>query len=328
VIRRPVPSRALVRRRRIIAVTVAAVIALDLWAGISAIRLAGGWIGSAGSDAVPVDPAAFATGSCIAYAPTHGDNHTTFFLDGGHGGRDPGAVGTTQSGATIEEADETLPVEMDTAALLRARGYRVVVSRTTDASVVRLTPADVSGQELSLQGAHDDVAARDECANRAGANVLVGIYFDSGGSAQDAGSLTAYDADRPFAASNLRLANLVQHDVLAAMNAQGWGIPNAGVTPDSSVGSLVTGTPSTGLAAEAAAYGHLLLLGPAAAGFLSTPSTMPGTVVEPLFITDPFEASIAASPHGQAVMAAGIAEAVEQYFAPSRPTTTAPAHPG
>jgi N-acetylmuramoyl-L-alanine amidase len=44
---------------------------------------------------------------------------------------------------------------------------------------------------------------------------------------------------------------------------------------------------------------------------------MPGAVVEPLFITDPFDGSIAASTGGQQVIAAGIAEAVEQYFAPS-----------
>jgi N-acetylmuramoyl-L-alanine amidase len=38
--------------------------------------------------------------------------------------------------------------------------------------------------------------------------------------------------------------------------------------------------------------------------------------IEPLFITDPFEGSIAASDRGQQVIAAGPAHAVEQYFAP------------
>ena len=51
-------------------------------------------------------------------------------------------------------------------------------------------------------------------------------------------------------------------------------------------------------------------------GYFSTPSRMPGAVVEPLFITDPFEGSIAASTKGQGVIAGGIAEAVEQYLAP------------
>jgi N-acetylmuramoyl-L-alanine amidase len=42
---------------------------------------------------------------------------------------------------------------------------------------------------------------------------------------------------------------------------------------------------------------------------------MPGTVVEPLFITDPFEGSIAASNDGQQVIAGALAQAIDQYFA-------------
>ena len=156
------------------------------------------------------------------------------------------------------------------------------------------------------------------------AAALVGIYFDAGASPDNAGSLAAYDTARPFAAFNLRLAELTENDVLTAMNAQGWQIPDAGVVPDSQVGS-VSGDPADGgLAAESVAYGHLLLLGPAEAGYFSTPTTMPGTVVEPLFITDPFEATVADSTAGQQAMASGIAQAVEQFLsgAPAPTTTT------
>ena len=41
---------------------------------------------------------------------------------------------------------------------------------------------------------------------------------------------------------------------------------------------------------------------------------MPGALIEALFITDPFEASIAESTSGQQVIAGGLAQAVEQYF--------------
>jgi N-acetylmuramoyl-L-alanine amidase len=255
----------------------------------------------------------------MALAPTKGNRHETVFLDAGHGGVDPGAVGTTQAGVTIYEANETLPVEMDTASLLRADGYRVVVSRTTNSSVVKLTAADRSGTELSLQGAHDDVAARDVCANLSGAKALIGIYFDAGGSTANAGSLTTYDTARPFAAANLQLATLVQNDVLSSLNANGWGIPNAGVVSDVSVGSLVPTSQATPLSEAAANYGHVLLLGPAMAGYFTTPSQMPGALVEPLFITDPFEGTIAASSGGQVAMAHGITQAVLQFL----PVTTA-----
>jgi N-acetylmuramoyl-L-alanine amidase len=216
----------------------------------------------------------------------------------------------------VYEADETLAVELDTMKLLRSKGFQVVVSRTRASSVVRLLPSDVAGGVLTLKGAHDDVAARDVCANRAGAAILLGIYFDAGGTPANAGSVTAYDTARPFWRSSLELATLLQRDVVDAMDARGWSIPDEGVLPDSGLGSSVPTAPGTGgaLAADAASYDHLLLLGPAMPGYFSTPSEMPGAVIEPLYITDPFEGSIASSTPGQQVIARGIAEAVEQYF--------------
>jgi len=304
-------GRPRIRRRRV----VAPLLALILGVALSACKGAASTSTStAGGTAQPLAPASFSPGACVALAPTKGDRHRTVFLDAGHGGIDPGAVGTTTAGATVYEADATLPVELDTAAILRARGFRVVVSRTRNSSVTRLGPADLAGGVLSLQGAHDDVAARALCANLAHADALVGIYFDSGGSPQNAGSLTTYDTVRPFAAANEQLANLLQQDVLAAMNARGWAIPDAGVVPDSQEGSLVQSSSDSPLAAAAAQYGHLLLLGPAMAGYFSTPSEMPGAVIEPLFVTDPFEASIAASSAGQQVIAEGIATAVGAFF--------------
>ena len=104
------------------------------------------------------------------------------FLDAGHGGIDPGGVGETESGATIYEEDETLPVELDTAKLLEGKGFTVVVSRTENQLVGRPQSGDVSDGILTVQGDHDDVATRDVCANDAKANLLLGIYFDAGGS--------------------------------------------------------------------------------------------------------------------------------------------------
>jgi len=152
------------------------------------------------------------------------------------------------------------------------------------------------------------------CADLARAAVLVGIYFDSGASPSDGGSVTTFDAARPFHAANLRLATLVQTDVLAAMNARGWQIPDDGVQPDSVEGSLVATSSDSPIARAAADYGHVLLLGPAAAGFFTTPSQMPGALIEPLFVTDPFEGSLAASPVAQQVIAHGLARAVVQYL--------------
>jgi N-acetylmuramoyl-L-alanine amidase len=308
--RRPAPRRRpslrARRRRRALILAALAAAALYLLAGTGPGR---SLLHVSASDAgTAVDPAVFAPGACVSFPPTAGDRHLTVFLDAGHGGLDPGAVGTTSAGRTIYEADETLPVELDATALLRRQGFTVVDSRTGDTSVTKLTSGDMSGGELTVQGSHDDVAARALCADKAHADLLVGIYFDAGASPLDAGSVTGYDAVRSFAADNLRFARLLQSDVLSAMNAQGWGIPDEGVIQDSQLGSSLT--------QASVNYGHLLLLGPAEPGWFDTPSKMPGALIEPLFITDPFEGSIAASAKGQQVIAGGIARAVEQYFGP------------
>jgi N-acetylmuramoyl-L-alanine amidase len=304
--------RCTVGRSALFALCVAAALV-----GPSAAAASGSWArasrnssasASRGDQGHPVDAKLFEPGACMRYLPTAGDRHLTVFLDAGHGGLDPGGVGEDENGNPVDEADETLPVELDTMALLRAKGFTVVVSRTKDETVSRPGPDDVDGGLFTTQGVHDDVAARDVCADKAKANVLLGIYMDAGASTDNAGSVTGFDSVRPFRAANLRLADDVQHDVLAAMNAQGWGIPNLGVADDSELGGPA-------LTTAAGDYGHLLLLGPASPGFFSTPSAMPGALTEPLFVTDPYESSIAENPADQEVIAGGLSAAITQYFA-------------
>lgn len=166
-----------------------------------------------GGSGQALDAAYFADGACMAFPPTAGDRHQTVFLDAGHGGIDPGGVGQTQAGTTIDGGRPDPPGgarRHGPAAGRRVPGRRLGPrTRRCSAWDPRTSPAACSHST----GAHDDVAACDICANDAGASVLVGIYFDAG-SPNNAGSLTAWDDVRPFAAPNQRLATLVQKDTL------------------------------------------------------------------------------------------------------------------
>jgi N-acetylmuramoyl-L-alanine amidase len=233
----------------------------------------------------------------------------TVFIDAGHGGIDPGGTGTTESGSQITESAINLSVTLDAMKVLAGEGYRVVVSRTEQTTVVKLAPDDTDDGLLSVQGVEDDLAARDACANDAHANLLVGIYMNAG-TADEAGSVTVYDNARSFSADNLRFANLLQADVLAKLNAKGYEIPDGGVSNDTGFGSTTSEAGVT--------YGHLELLGPSfPSGGFTDPSDMPGALIEPLFLSDPFEASIASSSSGQQLIAEGVAASVGQYFAKS-----------
>lgn len=254
----------------------------------------------------------FPPGACVAMGPSGSDRHQTVFLDAGHGGPDPGASGTTVGGQAVDERSVTLPVVLDAAAMLRASGYRVVVSRTTDTSVGRLGPSDVTSGVLTLQGEHVDTEARVTCANLSGAGVLVSVHFNAFSDPTAGGLLTTYDDSRAFRAANLEFAQLVDTDIGKALHAAGWSVPDRGVQPDTTVGAPA-------LSAEAHQYGHLLILGPAAAGWLDHPTTMPGALVEPLFLTDPAEASVAVDPAGQHAIAGGITTAVETFLPGATP---------
>jgi N-acetylmuramoyl-L-alanine amidase len=98
-------------------------------------------------------------------------------IDPGHGGVDPGALGLDG----LVEKDLTLDVSNRLAALLRADGVTVVMTRTTDASV--------------------SIQERSDIANAAHADVFLPIYFNSWTTPVPDGSVVLYPyaRDIPFA---------------------------------------------------------------------------------------------------------------------------------
>lgn len=244
---------------------------------------------------------ALAAGACVSLAPTGRARGRTVFLDPGHGGPDPGVVAGTSSHATIREAATALAVAQEVARLLRADGYRVVLSRTRDSTVAGFSSGQVAGG-LTAEQVREDLATRARCANASGASALLSIHFNGYGDASARGAQTIYDGARPFAAESRRLAEAVQAAVVS-----GLGVGDRGVVTDDTLEAPT-------LTQEGGSYGHLLLLGPPSPGWLDEPTTMPGALVEPLFLTSPADAGLVASAAGQRRVAGSLAAGVRRYL--------------
>ena len=253
---------------------------------------------------------AYASDACRAFAPSGRWNGSTVFLNAGHGGADPGAV--TQLGdAGVTEKALTLAIAEQTVPLLRDAGYRVVVSRSADSSVAVMRRGDVRNGALTPAAVRRDIVARVSCANASDADILVSMHLNSYRSASAAGAQTFYNPNRDFSAQNRTLALHLQRSIVASMRRSGWQIRDRGIKTDTSAGAEA-------ITREAAAYDQLLELGPAARPWFTTPSRMPGAVIEPLFLTNPDEARRVMSEAGRAAIARGILAGVQSYFDASR----------
>lgn len=299
--RRPRRGRGLLA----VAIAVAAAALAPALAGVGRTRAAP--TGAAAPTLEAAVPVRLAAGACSVFAPTTASNGKTVFLDAGHGGLDTGAIATID-GRGLVEKELTLALAQRVLPELRRRGFRVVLSRVADTGVAPASPADAARQLLSARAVKGDIVARNLCANASNAAALVSIHLNSFGDPAVAGSQTLYNANRPFSARSHRLARLLQREVHAALERRGSASPDRGVSTDAGAGG-------DALTAEAAAYGQLLMLGPAAPPWFTTPTRMPGAVIEPLFLTNPTEARIARSAAGRAALAAAVARAVTRFAA-------------
>jgi len=252
--------------------------------------------GSAQLGAAGLDPSA-----CRSYPPSSGDRGKTVFLDPGHGGADPGAVGVSD-GRQVLEKDAALAVATQLATILRARGYRVVLARTQDTMVAQVSDADLDQGSLRASSERRDLLARVACANASRASALLSIHFNGFDDPTVGGAQVIYDAARPFAAQNQRLAQLIQTELVKRLDVDDRGI----LTDDQLNAPALTDAGSS--------YGHLLELGPAQPGWLDQPTTMPGALAEPLFVTDPHEAQLIAGADGQRLVARALAAALAQFL--------------
>jgi N-acetylmuramoyl-L-alanine amidase len=264
----------------------------------------------AGEEVRPVGrggPIPFQRDACLGYAPTGRPNGVTVALDPGHGGVDPGAIAVL-GGRKVSEKQATLAVGLRALALLRAAGYRVVISRVGDSTVARFGAGDLHQGILTPDAAQREIEARNLCANAARARALIAIHMNAFADPSALGTETVYCPSRPFAARSRRLAELVQKATLQALRGSGMATLDRGVLPDRAAGGAAL-TPQT------ADYHHLIELGPADRPWLPYPSRMPAVLVEPVFLTNPAEASFVLGRRGQNALARALLAALDAYFA-------------
>jgi N-acetylmuramoyl-L-alanine amidase len=244
----------------------------------------------------------YARGACQSQAPTGRSRGRTVFIDPGHGGPDPGVTARTPAGGQIRESAVALAVATELSRQLRADGYRVVLSRTADTSVLRFAPAEVADGSLDAGEVRRDLRARVRCANGSGAAALLSIHFNGYADPSVGGTQTIYDGVRPFATDSERLAGALQSAMVDRLKRQDRDV----ITDD----ALQAPT----LSDRAGDYGHLVLLGPPEPGYVDQATTMPGALVEPLFLSSPAEAALAGSQAGQRKLAAALAAGLESFL--------------
>lgn len=228
----------------------------------------------------------------------------TVFLDPGHGGADSGAIRVNAQGEVIlREKDVNLAVALKTADLLRARGYRVILSRETN-------ERPGSGEDVNADGRlsrRDNLQAVVDLANASSAELFVSLHSNSSRDPAASGVEVYYCDDREFAAESRLLAELVQAELIEALRTVGYQAVARGVKDDSLLYNW------------RGRRGHLFVLGPARTWgrwqVHPRATQMPAVLAEALFVSNSREAQLLASDSGQWALARGYVAAIEAYFA-------------
>lgn len=124
-------------------------------------------------------------------------------IDPGHGGEEPGSLGKINGEIVLYEKDVNLKIGKKVYEKLLARGYNVIATRTTDATV--------------------SLAQRVEIANTAGADLFVSVHNNSFSDSSAKGTLTMYAFDDPKtvgAFTGKQVASIIQPYLAQATQSQ------------------------------------------------------------------------------------------------------------
>jgi N-acetylmuramoyl-L-alanine amidase len=225
-------------------------------------------------------------------------------IDAGHGGRDPGAIGTDNEGQRFREKDITLALALALRdELLRQGGIRVALTRMDD----RILP----------------LAHRPEIARRLEADLFISIHADSAGENADVGGASIYTLSD--AASSEAAARFAARENEAdRLN----GIAIDGQTAD--VSAILVELSQQRTQEDALAFAGLVLReGEGALAFVPQPRRsaalavlrapdVPSVLFESGFVTNLTDRARLTTAEGRAQYAAVLSRAIRVHFARRR----------
>jgi len=231
-------------------------------------------------------------------------------LDPGHGPRgDLGAVLVDPDTGRLILSEDTLNLDVGlrTAALLRARGAAVVLTRETKDTFTAPWPPDTNGDGIK-GGQSDDLQERVDIINDFHAEVFLSIHANSSANPAKRKGIQALfcgggtPGDCPFEAQEKRLGLLALDQLTTHLAAIGYSVEQSELRND-----LWQDTPSD-------PPGHLFLLGPPKLPSHPRALHMPGIVVESLYITSRAEAAELQQDPARQAIALAYADALQAYL--------------
>jgi N-acetylmuramoyl-L-alanine amidase len=223
-------------------------------------------------------------------------------IDAGHGGRDPGAVGTDPDGQRFEEKAITLALALALRdELLRQGGIRVALTRADD----RILP----------------LSHRSEIARQLGANLFISIHADSaGGQNEEIGGASIYTLSNE-ASSEAAARFAARENDADRLN----GIAIEGQSE--AVSAILVGLSQQRAQEDALAFAGLVLReGEQALAFVPQPRRaaalavlrapdVPSVLFESGFVTNRKDRALLTTAEGRAQYAGVLAQAIRVFFA-------------
>ena len=238
-------------------------------------------------------------------------------VDPGHAADESGAAANG-----VVEKDSNLDMAYRVSRVLGAAGVEAVMTRTAD---LRANAPDGSPQPFGYSGTRLDLQARVDIANAARADVFVSLHSNGAADPSVRGYEVYYNARRPFAAENQRLARAILAGIGAELRAGGYpAMPRAAIDDDCLKAFqgvcfplFLLGPPRITAREEIYRRGGTpeeVGLAPGTPALIGRATEMPGALAELLFVSSPADAAMLRDEEAREALARGVARGVIEFL--------------